>query len=92
MTVQSPAALDTILDGGSPSEVVFRADMTVDAALLTHPSARWVFAAYHLGGCSGCSSSSQETLTEVAAGYKISLESFLRDLNSLVTQTPAPGE
>ena len=40
--------------------------MTVDAALALHPAARWVFAAYHIGGCDGCSSASNETLAEVA--------------------------
>ena len=38
----------------------------VDEALALHPAAKWVFAAYHLGGCSDCASSSDETLAEVA--------------------------
>ena len=57
--------------------------MTVEAALALHPSARWVFAAYHLGGCTSCAVSTEETLTEVATGYKLSLDKLLGDLNSL---------
>lgn len=61
----------------------FVPEMTVDAALAMHPSARWVFAAYHIGGCAGCESSSAETLAEVAAGYALPLERMLADLNAL---------
>jgi hybrid cluster-associated redox disulfide protein len=62
---------------------MFTAETVVADALRTHPKARWVFAAYHLGGCTGCSRSDAETLSEVAEGYRIPLEDFLRDLNSL---------
>lgn len=62
----------------------FTAAMTVDSALALHPSARWVFAAYHIGGCDGCSSATDETLAEVAEGYKLDLERLLADLNSLL--------
>jgi len=57
--------------------------MTVDAALSQHPAARWVFAAYHIGGCDGCSSAPKETLAEVAEGYRLDLEKLLADLNAL---------
>jgi hybrid cluster-associated redox disulfide protein len=63
----------------------FTAVMTVDAALALHPSARWVFAAYQIGGCNGCSSASEETLAEVAEGYRLDLERLLADLNGLLT-------
>jgi hybrid cluster-associated redox disulfide protein len=62
----------------------FTALMTVDAALALHPSARWVFAAYHIGGCDGCSSATDESLAEVAAGYRLDLERLLSDLNALL--------
>jgi hybrid cluster-associated redox disulfide protein len=62
----------------------FRPDMTVDAAMALHPSTRWVFAAYHLSGCANCSSSSAETLAEVAEGYRLSLDRLLADLNGLL--------
>jgi len=64
---------------------MFTPQTVVADALEQHPKARWVFAAYHLGGCTGCGRSSEETLEEVAEGYRIPLEQFLRDLNLLGT-------
>ena len=61
----------------------FEATMTVGEALAAHPHARWVFAAYHVGGCNGCSRVDEETIAEVAEGYRLPLEKFLSDLNSL---------
>jgi hypothetical protein len=62
----------------------FVPQMTVEQALALHPSVRWVFAAYHVGGCSGCSRADGETLQELAEGYRLPLERFLSDLNSLL--------
>ena len=62
----------------------FDANMTVGQALELHPDARWVFAAYHVGGCNGCSQVETETLRELADGYRLPLEQFLADLNSLL--------
>ncbi len=61
----------------------FEATMTVAEALAAHPHARWVFAAYHVGGCNGCSRVEDETIAEVAEGYQLPLERFLADLNAL---------
>jgi hypothetical protein len=61
----------------------FDATMTVGQALAAHPHARWVFAAYHVGGCNSCSRIDDETIAEVAAGYQLPLDKFLADLNSL---------
>ena len=61
----------------------FSARMKVNEALAQHPSARWVFAAYHIGGCSGCASAEDETLEEVAIAYGIPLEKLIGDLNGL---------
>ena len=58
--------------------------MTVGEAFAHHPSARWVFASYHLGGCSTCAVSNEETIAQVAEGYGLSLEKLLHDLNSLL--------
>ena len=69
----------------------FSAQMTVSEALAQHPSARWVFAAYHIGGCSGCSSAEDETLEEVAAAYGISLEKFMADLNLILSREAGEG-
>ena len=63
----------------------FVPEMKVSDALAQHPSARWVFAAYRLSGCNECPRTAEETLAEVAEGYRLPLDSLLRDLNSLVT-------
>ena len=63
--------------------------MTVGAALTRHPHARWVFAAYHIGGCDGCSKVDDETLAEVATAYGLPLERFLADLNGLLASSGA---
>ena len=62
---------------------MFQPQTVVADALSLHPKARWVFAAYHLGGCRECDRSSNETLEQLARGYQISLERLLADLNSL---------
>ncbi len=62
---------------------MFLPDTIVAEALARHPKARWVFAAYHIGGCNGCERATGETLQEVASGYGIPLDNLLRDLNSL---------
>jgi len=72
-------------------EKKFEANMTVSEALALHPSARWVFAAYHISGCTSCGSSTEETLSEVATGYQLSLERLLADLNSVLQEGAAEG-
>ena len=62
---------------------MFRPDTIVADALQRHPKVRWVFAAYHLGHCAGCGKAGDETLEEVATGYRIPLDDLLRDLNAL---------
>ena len=61
----------------------FSAQMRVDEALAAHPAARWVFAAYHIGGCNTCPSAETETLEELAVAYGIPLDRFMNDLNAL---------
>ena len=61
----------------------FTKEMTVGDALAAHPHARWVFAAYHLNGCTNCVSRVDETLEEVGVAYGISVEKLLADLNAL---------
>src|SRR5687767_4128307 len=72
------------------STIAFRAETTVEHALQLHPHARWVFAAYHLSGCTNCSSRGDETLAEVALGYQLSLDRLLGDLNSLLEGPLSP--
>lgn len=62
----------------------FVPEMTVGDALALHPAAKWVFAAYHVGGCSHCAMSEQETLEQLATGYQLPLGTLIRDLNSLL--------
>jgi hybrid cluster-associated redox disulfide protein len=64
--------------------VTFESRTIVADALAMHPKARWVFAAYHLGGCNACNLAQEETLEQVAEGYRIPLEKLLGDLNSLI--------
>ena len=66
---------------GEPNR--FSADMTVTAALSLDSRAKWVLAAYHIGGCVNCERAEDETLEEVARGYKLDLARLLADLNSL---------
>ena len=69
----------------SPAEgKEFNKDMTVGAAMTLHPNARWVFASYHLGGCSHCAISNEETIEQVAEGYGVPLDKLVDDLNSLL--------
>ena len=63
---------------------MFAPETIVADALNTHPKVRWVFAAYHLGGCNGCDRASDETLGELASAYNITLGALLRDLNALL--------
>jgi len=63
---------------------MFQPDTVVAAALEMHPKVRWVFAAYHLSGCSGCGLAVEETLEQVAEGYRIPLAALLGDLNALM--------
>ena len=64
----------------------FTKEMTVGDAMSTHPNARWVFASYHLGGCSHCAISSEETIEQVAEGYGVPLDALINDLNALLTE------
>jgi len=71
----------------------FNKDMTVGQAMALHPNARWVFASYHLGGCSHCAISNEETIEQVAEGYGVPLDKLVEDLNSLLVaeQTSEAG-
>jgi hypothetical protein len=57
------------------TEKRFEPGMTVGEALSLQPNARWVFTSFHLGGCSRCAVSTEETLAQVAEGYGLPLES-----------------
>lgn len=65
--------------------MTFVPQMTVGEALALHPSVKWVFAAYHIGGCSHCAMSEEETLEQLAVGYQLPLDRLIHDLNSLLS-------
>lgn len=72
----------------------FHRDMTIGEAMATHERASEVFMSFHLGGCSHCGISTEETIAQVCAGYGIPEEMLLDALNGLfaeAAQTPAPG-
>ncbi len=73
------------MPGATTEKREFLPDMTVGQALGFRPAARWVFAAYHIGGCSQCSMSEEETLAQLAQGYGLSLDKLIHDLNALLT-------
>ncbi len=62
----------------------FTPDMTVGEAMKLHPRAQFVFASYHLGGCSHCAISEHETIEQVCYGYGIPPDELLDSLNSLL--------
>lgn len=65
---------------------MFEPETIVADALEMHPKARWVFAAYHLGGCNSCDRAYDETLQDLADGYGVPLDRFLSDLNALLAE------
>jgi hypothetical protein len=72
------------MSGVTTDRQKFSPEMTVREALAFHAASRWVFAAYHIGGCSHCAMSDEETLDELATGYGLPVDKLLRDLNSLL--------
>jgi len=68
----------------------FTPDMTVGEAMKLHPRAQFVFASYHLGGCSHCAISEHETIEQVCYGYGIPPDELLESLNSLLEGDEEP--
>lgn len=75
---------ETMPAEAAASSQQFTKEMTVGQAMSLHPNARWVFASYHLGGCSHCAISNEETIEQVAEGYGVPLDKLVDDLNSLL--------
>jgi len=82
-TVESP---DSATEESSP----FCLDMKVGEAMKKHPKAQFVFASYHLGGCSHCAISEHETIEQVCYGYGIPPDDLLSSLNSLFEEGDDP--
>lgn len=72
------------------TEEKFTPDMKVGEAMKLHPKAQFVFASYHLGGCSHCAISEHETIEQVCYGYGIPPEELLESLNSLLEDGEDP--
>ena len=68
---------------GVPAATHFHRDMTVGEAMRLHPAVSEVFAAFHLGGCSHCGISEQETIGQIAMGYGIDEAMLLGALEDL---------
>ena len=64
----------------------FDGKMTVGEALRNHNGAKQIMASYHLGGCSSCAMSEEESLEEVCEGYGVDLNKLLNTLNKLISE------
>lgn len=69
--------------GCSTQEKRFVKELTIGQAMRMHPRAAEVFMGFHLGGCSHCSISEEETIEQVSAGYGIPVDMLINALNSL---------
>lgn len=67
----------------SGAEKRFTKELTIGAAMRMHPRAAEVFMGFHLGGCSHCAISEEETIEQVSAGYGIPIDMLINALNSL---------
>lgn len=66
------------------TEEKFTAGMSVQKALMMHPSANMVLAGFHLGGCTHCGINQIETLEQVCASYGVPVGELLKTLNGLL--------
>ncbi|MCZ7568666.1 MAG: DUF1858 domain-containing protein [Ardenticatenaceae bacterium] len=62
----------------------FEPTMTVGEAYEIHPHAQDVFTSFHLGGCSSCAVSPDETIESVAINHGVDLNKLLTTLNTLL--------
>ena len=65
-------------------EKKFVAEMLISEAMKLHPRAAEGFASFHLGGCSSCAISEEETIDQVTHNYGVEVEVLLETLNSLL--------
>jgi hybrid cluster-associated redox disulfide protein len=62
----------------------FWKEMMVSEAMAVHPRVAEVFASFHLGGCSHCSISHDETIEQVTGFYGVDVDMLLEALASLL--------
>jgi len=67
----------------------FSPRMTIADALKLHPGVKEVLASMKIGGCSGCSASSTETLEQASSGHGVDLAEMLEKMNALMDSAPA---
>ena len=89
MTEPTPFVQPPIPTAAAPQAgtVHFHRDMTVGEAMRVHTAVSEVFAAFHLGGCSHCGISEQETIGQIAMGYGIDEAMILGALEDLFKAT-----
>jgi hybrid cluster-associated redox disulfide protein len=80
---QQPATNPTKVSTDASGSPRFRGDMTVGEALQVHPGVFDVFQMFHLGGCSHCGVSPDDTLDAVGRNNGIPVEALLEQLNAL---------
>lgn len=61
----------------------FTPDLKVREAVMLHPQAQQVLAAFHLGGCSQCGVDPDATLQQVSGDNSIDVNKLLASLNQL---------
>ena len=69
---------------------IFHKEMLVAVAMTMHDRVSEIFASFHLGGCSSCQISNEETINQVCTAYGIEVEMLLEALESLVDVKPSP--
>lgn len=69
--------------GCSGEQKKFTKELTIGQAMRMHPRAAEVFMGFHLGGCSHCAISEEESIEQVSLGYGIPVDMLLNALNSL---------
>jgi hybrid cluster-associated redox disulfide protein len=77
------------LPSGAP--ILFTPQMKVRDALVIHPQAEQILAAFHLGGCSSCAVDANDTLTDICREHGRDLAQLLQNLNLLVAMAQQPN-
>lgn len=60
---------------------LFTKETTFGEVLELHPQGREILAQFHIGGCSSCAVSEEETIEQGATGHGVDVEKLLAQLN-----------
>ncbi len=66
----------------------FSPDLSVREAQLIHPQAEQILAGFHLGGCSSCAVSPDDSLAKICQDAGVGVDALVDNLNQLVA-TPS---